>query len=1560
MNHLSSYVRGLTTLTSGSMLLGILLSIPAAAADRGPATDPSIGSADRILEYDGQPVRFEAKTDRFAVVYFDASTPAERIAAANRLGLPARSVSTESLPMPAIEVFQLQTAAGVNELRELAAAARREPSVASASPVYNYNGVDVYPTGQIFVQLADGLSEVRLDELAERFGLNILERTSWKSGNYVCRATNPDIELLELCAEMSRVDGVEFAEPDMVQRLTPFWTATDPYFPQQWSLNNLGVSPFKRDCDIDAPEAWEIVPNASAVTIAILDEGCQIDHPDYTVVGGWDMAGNDSDASPMSWDSHGTKCAGVAAAKRDNVGVAGVASGAKVMPIRIAYSPYSGAGWVTTTAWLAGGISWAYLNGADVLSNSWGGGSPSYQMREAIRGAVLDGRGGLGALVCFAAGNNDYPVPSYPSTEPETICVAATTPCDVRKQIVNDTCQIETWWGSNYGIGTDVAAPGVGIPTTTVGSGYVTNFNGTSSATPHVAGVAGLLVAKFPTWKGTEIRARLESTCDKVGPYSYDALAGVSFELGHGRINAYRALSGKPMIRKNASGVDPSLYSDWSDAQGAYPIAEHNSAAYEWLGEEFSNEVLPGMDADGPSNTAGRDNYDDGVRLQPPYIPGQLGQVTVTVSVEDHNSPRYAVPGDSLLFVNVWMDWESDDNWNVVEDWVVQNKQVNPSTWGSNTQSFTYSFIVPDNPIFWNVQSAAAAKFFNVRTRVSRAQRLTTPSERAKWGEVEDDRIVNFVEMFDVTPNNTTLAPTPCITWDWLGGPQPWLPGSCPPLFPIPDPGWNGFMCLSIYHPAYSGDEFDGLRTASFDLSEMTEAYIEFDHSGIEFIHEGRVVVYVNGLAYQSIAHYQWIPTTSPACAQVLHEHLDLTAYCGQGFNDVVIALEGVFEDPCGTTFPNYMDWFVDNIVVVAEDKIAPDAVSATATPVGPNETVLTWTAPGDDAQRDQAQLYNIRYAPYALDATTWRHGLWLRQDMTTPLPVPAPPGTVETIDMKRLAGGMHHFSVRTYDEVNNQAGLTDAGMNQPPTVIAVGPYTIYERQGFGFNAAATDPDFDPLVLWTSQKPTAARFFDYANGTGFFNWLPGHDDIGTHVVKIKARDWNGAEGEASITITVLADPAPGRGACCMLTPGCCQIKTLAECALQAGSFLGVGSDCDPNPCAPAGVHHDAHDNGGIKLTMTDRGTLGFLDATLTQGLGLRYPATSQNQLYIGGLWVGNGGFVANRDFDADWEKDWFVSTCPDGQVRETINGTKQILTSRFSDELSINPRGIMVEQESWSYSSPGSDDDFVIVRYTISNIGPYALNGMCAAMLLDLDLAGGGTGSDDMGSTDASRKMTYIYDSSNTYVGLRTLDWNGALPVRNLTLIPNPTFVYPQQYIDDQDKIPFLVGGYATHSIADAPVANDYSALVSIGTFNLAPGTTRDVVFAIMGGTSLATLQQNSDRAQAVWSGSVTTDVDDTVMLVGTPTLLANAPNPFADQTALRFALPGPSNASLSVVDAAGRLVRRFEVSSATGGLQSVSWDGRDASGRSVGSGIYFVKLSAPGREESRPIVLAR
>ena len=216
----------------------------------------------------------------------------------------------------------------------------------------------------------------------------------------------------------------------------------------------------------------------------------------------------------------------VAAANSNNAaGVTGVDWLARLMPIKVLDADGYG-----NTSDIVDGVNWARTNGANVISMSLGGGGFSSSFNSAITTAY-----NAGVFVVAAAGNDNNNSLSYPALYTNCFSVGALSPCNQRKS--PSSCDGETWWGSNYGTGLDIMAPGVKLRSAAVVSTYVNDMNGTSGATPHVAGVAALLKGADPSLTAAEIRDILRSSAVDMGTAGYDT------QTGYGRLNAAAALA---------------------------------------------------------------------------------------------------------------------------------------------------------------------------------------------------------------------------------------------------------------------------------------------------------------------------------------------------------------------------------------------------------------------------------------------------------------------------------------------------------------------------------------------------------------------------------------------------------------------------------------------------------------------------------------------------------------------------------------------------------------------------------------------------------------------------------------------------------------------------------------------------------------------------------------------------------------------------------------------------------------------------------------------------------
>ncbi len=275
----------------------------------------------------------------------------------------------------------------------------------------------------------------------------------------------------------------------------------DPAYGNQWYLEGLGME-----------ELYAVSLGSPEVRVAVIDSGIDIRHPDLVdaVVAPYDAAFDDDDPSPDPGeycldgsddicDVHGTATAGVVAARANNQnGIVGMCPACSLIPIRLLSDQ---AGVVMSADIRASGH--ASANNAAVINNSWGftTSTPVPDMLgRAIQEAASSSRDGLGALVVFAAGNEDREVEAHEmQAMEEVLCISAT---DIYGYPAAYT---------NQGDAIDIAAPSASValgPENTV----IEDFGGTSGAAPVAAGLAGWAASVDPTLSGEELWELLVST----------------------------------------------------------------------------------------------------------------------------------------------------------------------------------------------------------------------------------------------------------------------------------------------------------------------------------------------------------------------------------------------------------------------------------------------------------------------------------------------------------------------------------------------------------------------------------------------------------------------------------------------------------------------------------------------------------------------------------------------------------------------------------------------------------------------------------------------------------------------------------------------------------------------------------------------------------------------------------------------------------------------------------------------------------------------------------------
>ncbi|MBI4458018.1 S8 family peptidase [Candidatus Uhrbacteria bacterium] len=289
--------------------------------------------------------------------------------------------------------------------------------------------------------------------------------------------------------------------------------STSPPPPQEtpWGITRVG-----------APDVWGTTRGAGVI-VAVIDTGIDPTHSDLSAN---ILAGvNFTSRRATAWgddNGHGSHVAGTVAALDNAIGVVGVAPAAKLYAVKVL--DRNGSGYLSD---VVAGINWSVQNGADILSMSLGTSADIQSMHDACDNAAA-----AGTLVVAAAGNSGDGDPAtddvgYPAKYGSVVAVAATD--------VNDALA----YFSSDGPDVELSAPGLNVKSTWKGGGYRT-ISGTSMATPHVSGLAALLVAANPAWTADCLRGVLSATATDLGDPGRDVF------YGYGLVNAPAALAAAP------------------------------------------------------------------------------------------------------------------------------------------------------------------------------------------------------------------------------------------------------------------------------------------------------------------------------------------------------------------------------------------------------------------------------------------------------------------------------------------------------------------------------------------------------------------------------------------------------------------------------------------------------------------------------------------------------------------------------------------------------------------------------------------------------------------------------------------------------------------------------------------------------------------------------------------------------------------------------------------------------------------------------------------------------
>ncbi|MBL7740229.1 MAG: S8 family serine peptidase [Chitinophagaceae bacterium] len=453
-------------------------------------------------------------------------------------------------------------------------ALKKEPELRFAGRVLmdKKSNEPVLYTENIFVKFHDKVSADDCEKILAKNKLVIKQKLDFAKNSYFVQAPeNTGLKVFEIAEALLKKKEVELCHPELIRR-----KSYKGIHPNQWHLKATSINGKNINAHVKADAAHQLSKGESIV-IAVIDDGVDIDNPEFNIPGkvvhARNIGTNSNNPRPIeNEDTHGTPCAGVATAA--GITASGVAPKAVLMPIRMSH--HLGA------MGEALAFKWAVDHGADIISCSWGPADGKWwdphdpqhtsmeflpdSTRLAINDAVTRGRNGKGCVIFFAAGNGneDVKYDGYASYE-KVIAVAASN--DTNKRSVYSDFGSAVWccFPSDDSEFPEINHPAPltkGIFTTDrrgnegdAPGDYTETFGGTSSACPGAAGTAALILSANPDLTWQQVRDILKETSEKIDTASgqYNA-QGHSKKYGYGKIDAEKAVK-KAIAMKATNGV---------------------------------------------------------------------------------------------------------------------------------------------------------------------------------------------------------------------------------------------------------------------------------------------------------------------------------------------------------------------------------------------------------------------------------------------------------------------------------------------------------------------------------------------------------------------------------------------------------------------------------------------------------------------------------------------------------------------------------------------------------------------------------------------------------------------------------------------------------------------------------------------------------------------------------------------------------------------------------------------------------------------------------------------
>ncbi|MBI1882662.1 MAG: S8 family serine peptidase [Chlamydiae bacterium] len=777
---------------------------------------------------------------------------------------------------------------------------------------------------------------------------------------------------------------VEYAEPNyVVQALSTF--PNDSSFSQLYGLHNTGQTGGTADADIDAPEAWDTTKGASSVVVAVIDTGVDYTHPDlsanmWTNSGeipnngldddgdgyvddyrGWDFVNEDND--PMDDNKHGTHVSGTIGGVGNNgTGVAGVCWNVKIMPLK--FLSGSGSGYTSDAV---EAVLYANKKGANVMSNSWGGGGYSQALYDAIKAAEVKG-----ILFVAAAGNsssNNDQVANYPSNYniSNVIAVAATD--------ANDALA----WFSNYGANTvHLGAPGVSIYSTLPGNTYG-SLSGTSMATPHVAGACALVWSANPSWNYAKVKNQIMVGTDKISSMSGKTVSG-------GRLNVYKALQA-------AETTPPSAVTDLSSSMVSFSTLKLKWTA---TGDDGNTGTATSYEIRYSTSSITSSNFSSATLISNTPTPKSAGgaeefnvtglsqkttyyfAMKVTDDASNTSGLSNVTSATTDEAVVTYLDsMETGAGWTVTGLWHLSTRKSN-----SPTHSFYYG-----DETKGNYDTGSTTQGTLTSSTIDLSSGVTPQLSFQYWRKVESGGIYDKTYL-EISKDNGS---------NWT---QLWYKNSSN----TSEQAWTSSGPLDL--SSYKGAKV--LLRFTFD---SVDAYLNF--------YEGFYVDDVQIL--DSKTDFNWLsvqPATGTLTAnQSSTVTLTYTAVSSGTYKGAILIKSN---DPAKPSTTLSLE------LTATQDTTAPSAISnlKVASIASSNTSLtLTWTAPGDDDNVGTASSYEIRYSTSLITDANFSAAT-----LAPNPPTPQVAGSTETFSLTGLALSQNYYyvAIKTQDDVGQVSSLSN------------------------------------------------------------------------------------------------------------------------------------------------------------------------------------------------------------------------------------------------------------------------------------------------------------------------------------------------------------------------------------------------------------------------------------------------------------------------------------------------------------------------------------------------------